>query len=220
MHQITTKITNLPRTLVLQLKRYVFVGEEPTKIQANVGIPKFLALDEYVKDDVKPPPEWKCNKPSRRRRLSSTEAAVESPLQQAERVTLDAALPVSMPQRTHENGHSELQEARRGSMEKDMPADSYGHPCALSLDDSLTSADPAGNYAYRLVGIVSHCGGGTHSGHHVSDVYSVGRDKWYTATTGASVVSKTDLGEERQRNGYILLYLHEDICCYAAKLSE
>ena len=60
-----------------------------------------------------------------------------------------------------------------------MPADSYGHPCALSLEDSSTSADPTGNFAYRLVGIVSHHGSDTHSGHYVSDVYSVSRDEWY-----------------------------------------
>ena len=51
--------------MILQLNRYVFVGEETKKIRDNVGVPKFLSLDEYVADDVTQPPEWKCSMPSR-----------------------------------------------------------------------------------------------------------------------------------------------------------
>ena len=37
----------------------------------------------------------------------------------------------------------------------------------------------AGDDTYRLVGVVSHLGGATHSGHYMSDVYSVDRDRWF-----------------------------------------
>ena len=40
------------------------MGGETKKIRDNVGIPKFLSLDEYVTDDVTRPPEWKCSMPS------------------------------------------------------------------------------------------------------------------------------------------------------------
>ncbi|KAF0301181.1 Ubiquitin carboxyl-terminal hydrolase 26 [Amphibalanus amphitrite] len=46
-------------------------------------------------------------------------------------------------------------------------------------DQSLRPVDLVGNFTYRLVGVVSHYGGATHSGHYVSDVYSVGRDMWF-----------------------------------------
>ena len=39
--------------------------------------------------------------------------------------------------------------------------------------------DLAKNDTYRLVGVVSHLGGTTRSGHYVSDVYSVERDQWF-----------------------------------------
>ncbi|KAF0287944.1 Ubiquitin carboxyl-terminal hydrolase 26 [Amphibalanus amphitrite] len=46
-------------------------------------------------------------------------------------------------------------------------------------DQSLRPVDLVGDFTYRLVGVVSHYGGATHSGHYVSDVYSVGRDMWF-----------------------------------------
>ena len=58
----TTKVSQLPRTLILQLNRYVFLGDESRKIRANVGIPKFLSLNEH--DDVTRPPKWRCTRPS------------------------------------------------------------------------------------------------------------------------------------------------------------
>ncbi|XP_037077045.1 ubiquitin carboxyl-terminal hydrolase 37-like [Pollicipes pollicipes] len=60
--RVTTKISKLPRTLILQLNRYVFLADESKKIRANVEIPKFLSLNEYVADDATRPPEWKCTK--------------------------------------------------------------------------------------------------------------------------------------------------------------
>ena len=36
----------------------------------------------------------------------------------------------------------------------------------------------AGDNTYRLVSVISHCGGTTHAGHYVADVYSLERDHW------------------------------------------
>ena len=46
-------------------------------------------------------------------------------------------------------------------------------------DQSLGTMDLVGDNTYRLVGVVSHYDGTTRSGHYVSDVYSVGRDRWF-----------------------------------------
>ncbi|KAF0299915.1 Down syndrome cell adhesion molecule-like protein Dscam2 [Amphibalanus amphitrite] len=61
---VTTKISQLPRTLILQLNRCVFLGDEVKKIRTKVSIPKFLSLNEFVADDVTRPPEWNCTNPS------------------------------------------------------------------------------------------------------------------------------------------------------------
>ena len=61
--RVTTKVSHLPRTLILQLTRYAFL-QEAKKIGTNVGIPKFLSLEEIVTDDVIRPPEWKRTKDS------------------------------------------------------------------------------------------------------------------------------------------------------------
>ncbi|KAF0302750.1 Ubiquitin carboxyl-terminal hydrolase 29 [Amphibalanus amphitrite] len=57
------------------------------------------------------------------------------------------------------------------------PADAseQAHLSELCVEDgqSPRSVDLAGDFTYRLVGVVSHYGSATHSGHYVSDVYSV-----------------------------------------------
>ncbi|KAF0298785.1 Ubiquitin carboxyl-terminal hydrolase 37 [Amphibalanus amphitrite] len=45
---VTSKISQLPRTLILQLNRCAFLGDRPKKIRASVGIPKILSLNKYV----------------------------------------------------------------------------------------------------------------------------------------------------------------------------
>ncbi|KAF0294222.1 Ubiquitin carboxyl-terminal hydrolase 37 [Amphibalanus amphitrite] len=269
--RVTTKISQLPRTLILQLNRYVFLGGESKKIRANVGIPKFLSLNEYVADDVTRPPEWKCRKPSLCT-LSDFEeseaprsgpspppaacgpssvptasagppesAAAGSPVSagtaaparpsspatgaeplpppppaQDELVVLDADSE-SKPARTREDEDGELQEAIVRSLGKGAPADTseQAHLSDFCVEDgqSLCSVDLAGDFTYRLVGIVSHYGGATHSGHYVSDVYSVGRDRWYHYNDSrVSCVDEADImGEGHQRNGYIFFYLHKDL---------
>ncbi|XP_043197641.1 ubiquitin carboxyl-terminal hydrolase 37-like [Amphibalanus amphitrite] len=268
--RVTTKISQLPRTLILQLNRYVFLGEESKKICANVGIPKFLSLNEYVADDVTRPPEWKCTKPSLcslsdfeeseapssgpspppagrgpspvpaataalpesaaagspvsagaaapARPPSPAAAAEPPPPPPAELVVLDADSE-SKPARTREDEDRELQEAIMRSLEEGEPADASEQArlseFCVEDDQSLCSVDLAGDFTYRLVGVVSHYGGATHSGHYVSDVYSVGRDRWFHYDDRrVSCVDEADvLGEAgHQRNGYIFFYLHKDLC--------
>ena len=80
--------------------------------------------------------------------------------------------------------------------------------------------DLAGENTYRLVGVISHSGSATHSGHYVSDVYSVGRDRWFHYDDRrVSCVEEADvLGEGHQRNGYVFFYLHKDLCSQVASV--
>ncbi|KAF0299778.1 hypothetical protein FJT64_027563 [Amphibalanus amphitrite] len=100
------------------------------------------------------------------------------PPAQAELVAQDAD-PESNPARTRED--RELKEAMMRSLEEGAPADAseqvhFPKSC-VEDDQSLCSTDLAGDFTYRLVSVVSHHGGATHSGHYVSDVYSVDRDR-------------------------------------------
>ena len=81
-------------------------------------------------------------------------------------------------------------------------------------DQSRRSLDLAGDNNYRLVGMVSHRGGATHSGHYVADVYSVGRGHWYDDRSVSCVQESDVLGDGHQtaRNGYIFFYLHFGLC--------
>ncbi|KAF0289097.1 Inactive rhomboid protein 1 [Amphibalanus amphitrite] len=138
------------------------------------------------------------------------------PPAQDELVVLDADSE-SKPARTREDEDGELQEAIVRSLGKGAPADTseQAHLSDFCVEDgqSLCSVDLAGDFTYRLVGIVSHYGGATHSGHYVSDVYSVGRNRWYHYNDSrVSCVDEANvLGEGHQRNGYIFFYLHKDL---------
>ena len=137
------------------------------------------------------------------------------PPAQAELAVQDAD-PESKPARTRED--RELKEAIMRSLEEGAPADASEqvHLSKSCVEDgqSLCSADLAGDFTYRLVSVVSHHGGTTHSGHYVSDVYSVDRDRWYHYDDcRVSCVDEAEvLGEGHQRNGYIFFYLHKDLC--------
>ena len=239
---VTTSISHPPRTLILQLKRYIFRDNEPRKIGTNVGIPKFLSLNEYAADDDTQRPQWKCTQPSlhllsgfdesKRFPGDAAEAGAEassaaattglplptSPLPAAELTTLDADSE-PRPPRTRAHEERELQEALMRSLDKYEPADpiEQTHPSKYSVDadQSHYSVDQAGENTYRLVGVVSHYGDSTHSGHYVSDVYSVGRDRWYHYDDQrVRCVDEANVLEDdaNQSNGYIFMYLRQDMC--------
>ena len=273
--RVTRKISELPRTLILQLNRYVFVGEETKKIRDNVGIPKFLSLDEYVTDDVTRPPEWKCSMPSRctltncgesvqPERLSAPSPSSPAPSQPSPTTTAATAAtadpirspsparpsssqvaaeagsssavlmppekapppaPVVLnsqsdqkPKRTPEDEDHKIQEAITRSLKEREPADSapeqtHLHESCVGGDQLRCSVDLAKNNTYRLVGVVSHLGGTTHSGHYVSDVYSVERGQWFHYNDHrVNRVDEADVLSESHQSGYLFFYLHKDMC--------
>ena len=81
-------------------------------------------------------------------------------------------------------------------------------------DDLSRRSVVTGDNTYRLVSVVSHLGGATHSGHYVSDVYNVDRDQWFHYDDRrVSCVDEADvLGESHQRSSHIFFYLHKDLC--------
>ena len=273
--RVTRKISELPRTLILQLNRYVFVGEETKKIRDNVGIPKFLYLDEYVTDDVTRPPEWKCSMPSRctltncgesvqPERLSAPSPSSPAPSQPSPTTTAATAAtadpirspsparpsssqvaaeagsssavlmppekappptPVVLnsqsdqkPKRTPEDEDHKIQEAITRSLKEREPTDSapeqtHLHESCVGGDQLRCSVDLAKNNTYRLVGVVSHLGGTTHSGHYVSDVYSVERGQWFHYNDHrVNRVDEADVLSESHQSGYLFFYLHKEMC--------
>ena len=221
--RITRKISELPRTLILQLNRYVFVGEETKKIWDNVRIPKLLSLDEYVADDVTQPPEWKCSMPSRYslrncgesvqpERLSAPSSSSPAPSQPSPTTTAATAAtadPIRSPSPARPSSSQAAAEAGTPS----APEQTHLHESCVGGDQLRCSVDLAKNDTYRLVGVVSHLGGTTHSGHYVSDVYSVERDQWlHYNDHRVNRVDEADVLSESHQSGYIFFYLHKDMC--------
>lgn len=191
---VTTKFSKLPRTLIVQLKRYIYQEGTSTKIRDPVEIPKFLSLDEYVTDDVIRPPE--CNWASLdgdgdRRQMHSREDE-ERGMQETIRLSLE-----------------ERQQSEAVAVE-------LAHRSQLHAGDASPTAfarpavEPAAAYMYRLVSVVTHHGNAMNSGHYVSDVYSFAKDKWhhYDDHVVQPVDEKDVLGKTRQENGYIFFYQH------------
>ncbi|KAF0301453.1 Ubiquitin carboxyl-terminal hydrolase 37 [Amphibalanus amphitrite] len=178
---------------------------------ATAGLPESAAVGSPVTAGAAAP-----------RPMSATGAEPPPlPPAQAELVAQDAD-PESNPARTRED--RELKEAMMRSLEEGAPADAseqvhFPKSC-VEDDQSLCSTDLAGDFTYRLVSVVSHHGGNTHSGHYVSDVYSVDRDRWYHYDDRrVSCVDEAEvLGEGHQRNGYIFFYLHKDLCNQAVSV--
>ena len=59
---------------------------------------------------------------------------------------------------------------------------------------------------------MSHYGGTAHSGHYVSDVYSVEKELWLHYDDSRVSCAEDDvLKDTHQRNGYISFYIHQDL---------
>ena len=222
---VTTKISKLPRTLILQLNRYSFIGEESKKIRTNVEIPKFLSLSEYMADDATRPPELGCLRlPSsvfseegielvRPERPSQGLPASPNPATAAsDTATLPTPTrPASLPHKSA----SEATPIPPPPLPPSAPATPQTRFCAENVQ-SLDPVSLGGTNNYQLVGLVSHHGNATHSGHYVSDVFSMARDRWYHYDDSrVSYVEEMEvLGEGNQRDGYIFFYMHE---CFTRK---
>ncbi|KAF0307575.1 Ubiquitin carboxyl-terminal hydrolase 37 [Amphibalanus amphitrite] len=215
--RVTTKISQLPRTLIVQLNRYVFLGEESKKICSNVGIPKLLSLKEHVADDVTRPPEWKCTKPTlcilsdfeeseapssgpspppAARGLSPVlataglpeSAAADSP------VSAGAAAPVRPP-------------SPATGAEPPQPPPAQAELVVLDADSKFKPARTCESKDRELQ----------------EAIMSVGRDRWFHYDDRrVSCVDEADvLGEAgHQRNGYIFFYLHKDLCDQVVSVEE
>ena len=91
--------------------------------------------------------------------------------------------PDSKPVWTRGDEDRELRVIMR-SLGEGEPADTSTavqvHMSQLCVDnDKARCLDLIGGNTYRLVGTISHNGAATHSGHYVSDMYSVDRDRWF-----------------------------------------
>ena len=72
---------------------------------------------------------------------------------------------------------------------------------------------PAEENTYRLVGVVSHRGSATNSGHYVSHVYSLGRDCWLEYDDWrVSSVHEAEIMRDVRQSGYVFIYQHKDRC--------
>ncbi|KAF0312114.1 putative ubiquitin carboxyl-terminal hydrolase 50 [Amphibalanus amphitrite] len=189
------------------LNRFIFQGDESKKIQANVNIPKLLSLNEYVADDVKRPPEWRCkkspirnvsdfHKQTRLERLSVPllPPPALAPLSTAPAPASAAAFPAAaaIPARTPPPARAptpravakapqQLPAPLLPSAASELVTAEHAHLSEFLAEDdqSRRPSDLAGDNTYRLVGVVSHRGGATDSDYYVADVYSVGRGRWF-----------------------------------------
>ncbi|KAM5290982.1 LOW QUALITY PROTEIN: ubiquitin carboxyl-terminal hydrolase 26 [Glossophaga mutica] len=67
-------------------------------------------------------------------------------------------------------------------------------------------------YAYRLIGVVSHLGNTPHSGHYISDAFDFERQAWFTYNDmQVSSIQETVMREARLHTGYIFFYMHNEI---------
>ncbi|KAF0308967.1 Ubiquitin carboxyl-terminal hydrolase 26 [Amphibalanus amphitrite] len=153
---------------------------------------------------------------------SATAAAESPPLPPPELQVLDAASSNSKPGRTREDKGRELHVIRRSQEREPAGAVEQVHLSEFCVqeDQSLRPVDLVGDFTYRLVGVVSHYGGATHSGHYVSDVYSVGRDMWfhYDDQRVSCVDEAYVLNEGHQRDGYTFFYLHKELCSQIVRM--
>lgn len=342
---VATRVTRLPRVLILQLNRYVYLSEQSRKIRSTVQIPRFISLNEYVSDDVASPAAWECqglpahssslvadvdvdapvspsvdntlpanhdypdsapitadspiipsspdtanvrnnheshaNKldshpsdttvstadvsqdvssectsPSKVADISAAAVSVEqrqqagestSPLQSPEMtsdqcdgsvlseksttpVARSAADPTTPPMelvvldgdQPGSDEERQLQEAIRLSLQEQQNNEDGDKLIEYCVEDDLSrcSVDLAGDDTYRLMAVVSHYGSATHSGHYVSDVYSVARQRWlhYDDRRVCDVTEDDVIGETHQRNGYIFFYMHKSVCAQVATI--
>ncbi|KAF6091755.1 ubiquitin specific peptidase 26 [Phyllostomus discolor] len=67
-------------------------------------------------------------------------------------------------------------------------------------------------YAYRLIGVVSHIGSTLHSGHYISDAFDFERQAWFTYNDmQVSSIQEALMREARLHTGYIFFYMHNEI---------
>ena len=210
---VTTKVSQLPRVLMLQLSRHVYL-DVSMKIRSNVAIPKILNLEEFVSDNVTRPLEWKTPKSAGEAKAASLLLSAP-PATSAQPVMLDTNSTLMMKDlepKPLDDVADSLQEEKApdpAAAEQEKPAGSGGGD-----DQWQYSMKSVSSNSYRLLGVISHYGDSAHSGHYVADVYSIDRGCWFRYDDNSVTrIEEADVpGESHQRDGYVFLYLHEDPC--------
>nr|XP_026261384.1 ubiquitin carboxyl-terminal hydrolase 26 [Urocitellus parryii] len=74
------------------------------------------------------------------------------------------------------------------------------------------SADKRDRHTYRLIGVISHIGSTTHSGHYITDAYDFKRHLWFTYNDlRVSSIQEVQVQKSRLSTGYIFFYMHDEI---------
>uniref|UniRef100_A0A8C9PY83 Ubiquitin carboxyl-terminal hydrolase n=1 Tax=Spermophilus dauricus TaxID=99837 RepID=A0A8C9PY83_SPEDA len=74
------------------------------------------------------------------------------------------------------------------------------------------SADKRDRHTYRLIGVISHIGSTTHSGHYITDAYDFKRHLWFTYNDlQVSSIQEVQVQKSRLCTGYIFFYMHDEI---------
>uniref|UniRef100_A0A8C6ENZ2 Ubiquitin carboxyl-terminal hydrolase n=1 Tax=Marmota marmota marmota TaxID=9994 RepID=A0A8C6ENZ2_MARMA len=74
------------------------------------------------------------------------------------------------------------------------------------------SADKRDHHTYRLIGVISHIGSTTHSGHYITDAYDFKRHLWFTYNDlQVSSIQEVQVQKSRLCTGYIFFYMHDEI---------
>ncbi|KAL7646244.1 UNVERIFIED_CONTAM: hypothetical protein RMT77_003153 [Armadillidium vulgare] len=203
-----TSFTELPRVLIVQMKRYKYNAEslELIKVSSKVDINLWLHLDKVTTSTATSPPRF-VKKPIRYQRKLSTLSVrnLSSELNICSNSATEKAEPVKEDSKEND---TELQEVLKKSLEEigevpriseksdeEKEEEEFQTAIRLSLQDSgmsyanqdtedeiqISSSDSEmkSEHCYRLVSVVSHFGQTTTTGHYVSDVLKCDEDKWY-----------------------------------------
>ncbi|MBZ3885754.1 Ubiquitin carboxyl-terminal hydrolase 26 [Sciurus carolinensis] len=132
------------------------------------------------------------------------------------------ALPPGLPklnaqEHTHSLRATELN-VQKANVNSRCSVDSSGNP-EDNLDKTESkarepkrNADKGDLHTYRLIGVLSHIGNTTQSGHYISDAYDFKRHLWFTYNDlQVSSIQEVQVQKSRLCTGYIFFYMHNEI---------
>jgi ubiquitin C-terminal hydrolase len=80
----------------------------------------------------------------------------------------------------------------------------------LGDNEILMKPDISDANSYRLVGIVSHLGASSNSGHYISDVYNMSTQTWSSYDDNkVETLGEEQVLQKRAKTGYIFFYIHK-----------
>ncbi|CAG0913243.1 unnamed protein product [Notodromas monacha] len=235
---VRTRLSQLPRILFLNLKRYEYRDNEAHKTIAKVVIPKFLSVESIIPESGVETPMWERVpvSPMKPRDVISSSAHTPDSQQTAPGPSTPTANSV-VDLACHDSGYSsieedaDLQRAVQESlrymktpvhdadespdMEVDKTEDELKCDAEVNVESDYDDAVSGVNSGlrYRLVGVISHVGERTASGHYTADVYKASEDAWYHCDD-MSVSKKNEHTVLNGRNlsqGYIFFYMNQNV---------